>query len=234
MLIVINYRSYYFLNSLIIKRNMKNVILILIVFMATVGVSIAQDNSIDSRNRLMFGLKAGINYSNVYDAEGEAFHADSKTGLAAGAFIAIPIGKIMGIQPEILFSQKGFKSTGIILGETYNLTRTTSYLDIPLLFSLKPTDYISVVAGPQFSYLIKQKDEFANTTTSIGQEQEFEDDDIRKSILGFTGGIDINISHLVFGARVGWDLQSNREDGSSTTPRYKNVWYQATMGFRLW
>lgn len=188
----------------------------------------------DVRERLLFGLKLGTNYSNVYDAQGEAFNADPKFGLAAGAFVAIPIGKYLGVQPEILFSQKGFQATGTILGGTYKFTRTTNYIDIPLLFSLKASEFITLLAGPQYSYLLSKKDVFANATTSIAQEQEFENDNLRKNMLGFTGGIDITMKHIVLGVRAGWDLQNNNGDGTSTTPRYKNVWYQATIGYRFY
>ncbi|WP_255702558.1 outer membrane beta-barrel protein [Fulvivirga ulvae] len=70
----------------------------------------------DTRGRFQFGLKAGINYSNVYDTKGEKFVADPKFGIAMGVFLAIPVGETIGIQPEVQFSQKGFKATGMILG----------------------------------------------------------------------------------------------------------------------
>jgi hypothetical protein len=74
-----------------------------------------------------FGLKIGSNYSNIYDSNGENFDAKGKFGLAGGVFMAIPISKFLGVQPEVLFSQKGYKQTGTFLGNTYDLTRTTSY-----------------------------------------------------------------------------------------------------------
>jgi hypothetical protein len=194
----------------------------------------AQDSRADYRNRLQFGLKAGLNYSNVYSTNGQEFRPTGKFGLVGGAFVAIPIGKYIGLQPEILYSQKGFKATGIVLDSAYDLTRTTGYIDIPILFSLKPSGYLTLLAGPQYSFLIKQKDAFANATSSIEQEQEFENANLRKNTLCFIGGFDINLDHMVLGARVGWDVLKNNGDGTSTTPRYKNVWYQATLGYRFY
>ena len=181
-----------------------------------------------------FGLKAGVNLSNVYDEQGEDFTADSKFGGAVGAFLAIPIGKFLGVQPEILFSQKGFKATGNILGGNYSMTRTTNYIDVPVFFLLKPSEFITIMAGPQFSYLVKQRDVFHNGSSSLSQEQEFENDDIRRNTLCFVAGVDINVRHFVLGARGGWDVQNNREDGTSSTPRYKNTWLQATIGYRFY
>jgi hypothetical protein len=212
---------------------MKNTILLIVAVTAMANISYAQENETDFRDKLQFGLKVGANYSNVYDAKGEDFNADPKFGLATGGFVAIPIGTYIGIQPEVLYSQKGFQATGSILGSTYKFTRTTSYIDVPIFFSFKPSEFLTLQAGPQFSYLIKQKDSFTSSPTSYDQEQEFKTDNIRKNTLCFVLGVDINLRHIVLGARAGWDVQNNNGNGTSTTPRYKNVWYQATIGFRF-
>ena len=201
--------------------------------LAMITTSMAQIVENDTRGQIQLGIKAGLNFSNVYDAQGEEFHADGKVGLALGGFIAIPIGAYLGLQPEVLLSQKGFKATGKILGSTYDFKRTTTYIDVPILFALKPIEYLTILAGPQYSYLIKQNDVFTNATTSIQQEQEFENDNLRRNIFGFVGGLDVNMQPFVFSVRVGWDISKNNGDGTSTTPRYKNVWYQATIGLRF-
>lgn len=206
--------------------------MIALVAFATTSLK-AQTTNSDNRDNLTFGLKVGTNFSNVYDSEGEDFVADGKFGLAAGAFVVIPLGKIFGIQPEIMYSQKGFKSTGTFLGESYEMTRTTDFIDVPILLSIKPVEYISILFGPQFSYLMKQTDDFTGGTLTSTQEEEFDNSNLRKNILALTGGADINIDHLVIGLRAGWDIKDNDGDGNSTTPRYKNMWYQATVGYKF-
>ena len=190
----------------------------------------AQD---DDREKIHIGAKIGMNYANVYDSQGEEFDADPKLGLAAGAFLSIPIGTYFGIQPELMFSQKGFEATGSVLGAEYKFTRTTNYLDIPIYLALKPSSFLTIVAGPQFSYLMSRKDKFESSFLNTEQEDEFENEDIRKNTLGASLGLDININHFVIGARAAWDLQDNKGDGTSSTPRYKNTWLQATVGFRF-
>ena len=219
-------------------KTMKKVILVIAMITVTATNAIAQNEpttkTTDTRDKLSIGVKAGVNLSNVYDSQGQDFVADAKFGLAAGGFISIPIlGKYIGIQPEVLFSQKGFKSTGTFAGSTYEMTRTTDYVDIPLLVSFKPIEYISVLFGPQFSYLLKQKDDFKGGTITSTQESDFSNDNIRKNIFCLTGGADFNVDHFVIGVRAGWDVTNNNGDGTSTTPRYKNVWYQATLGYRF-
>jgi Outer membrane protein beta-barrel domain len=190
-------------------------------------------NAQDKRDNLQFGLKVGTNLSNVYDAEGQNFVADSKFGLAGGVFVSIPLGKVIGIQPEVLYSEKGFKSTGTLLGSSYSLDRSTSFIDIPLLLAVKPISLITIVAGPQFSFLLKDKNTFNNGTATVEQQKLFETDNIRRNLLSFTGGADVNLSNFVIGLRANYDTQNNNGDGTSSTPRYKNAWYQATVGIRF-
>ncbi|WP_395050270.1 porin family protein [Flavobacterium sp.] len=213
---------------------MKRVIIMIAFVTVAVTTSNAQTTTTtDNRETLSFGLKVGANYSNVYDSETQDFVADAKFGLAAGGFVSIPFGKFIGIQPEILFSQKGFKSTGTYLGSTYSMTRTTDYIDVPLLFAVKPIKEVTVLFGPQFSYLMKQKDDFTGGTISSTQQQDFNNDNIRKNTYCLTGGLDFNLNNLVLGLRTGWDVKNNDGDGNSTTPRYKNMWHQLTVGYRF-
>jgi len=208
---------------------MKNLVILICLISFLTNQVIAQDN----RNALQIGIKGGANFANVYDDVGEDFVADGKVGFVAGAFVSIPLGSLFGIQPEVLFSQKGFKAQGRLLGSSYNLTRTSTFIDVPIYFAIKPISALTILVGPQFSFLTKQKDVFENSQTSFEQSEEFKNEDLRKNILGATLGVDLNISRAIIGARAGWDLYNNHEDGTTTTPRYKNVWVQATLGFRL-
>lgn len=189
--------------------------------------------SIDHRELLEFGFKLGANVSNVWDSEGESFRADNKVGFAGGVFAGIPIGRYLGLQPELLFSQKGFKGAGSLLGFPYSFSRTTSFLDVPILLQLKPTDFITFVLGPQFSYLLRQNDTYTFGGSTTEQQREFENDNVRKNILGFVAGVDLVYRNALLSGRVGWDLQTNKGDGTSSTPRYKNQWLQIGVGFKL-
>jgi len=212
---------------------MKKIILSTSLLVLISICSIAQESKNTAADKVQFGLKIGGNISNVYDGQGEQFNADAKLGFAAGVFVSIPINNYIGIQPELLFSQKGFSGKGSLLGLNYNFTRTTNYIDIPLLLAIKPIPQLTILVGPQFSYLAKQQDVFSAGTATIEQETEFRNDNIRKNTFCVTGGLDFNLGSFVIGTRAGWDLMNNKGDGTSTTPRYKNVWYQATLGIRF-
>lgn len=211
---------------------MKKVIFTIIAFCFMISMGVAQET--DLRTRLGFGVKLGGNFANVYDTEGEEFDADGRLGMATGIFIHIPIGTYFGIQPEVMLSQKGYKATGQLFGLNWSHTRRSNYIDVPLFVSVKPSEYISLVAGPQYSYLISQKTVFESDFSTIEQEEEFENENIRKNTFGLVAGIDINIKHVVVSGRAGFDLFKNNGDGSSTTPRYKNMYLQATVGYRFY
>ncbi|MBC7846089.1 MAG: PorT family protein [Flavobacterium sp.] len=211
----------------------KVIIMIAFVTIAVTNSNAQTTTTTDNRETLSFGLKIGANYSNVYDSENQDFVADGKFGFAGGAFVAIPFGKFIGIQPEIMYSQKGFKSSGTYLGSTYSMTRTTDYIDVPLLFAVKPIKEVTLLFGPQFSYLMKQKDDFTDGNISSTQQQDFNNDNIRKNTFCLTGGLDFNMNNLVLGLRTGWDVKNNDGDGNTTTPRYKNMWHQLTVGYRF-
>jgi len=210
---------------------MKKAIAILIVTCTGIFNVNAQE---DVREKIKIGLKAGANLSNVYDERGEEFVADSKLGFTGGVFIPIPIGKFLGVQPEVLYSQKGFKGQGRLLGNTYDLTRTTNHIDVPLMVSIKPATVFTIMAGPQFSYLLSQNDKFTSGNLTIDQQQDFKNDNIRKNVMSFVVGADINIDHVVLSARANWDVQNNGGDGNNTSPRYKNMWYQFAIGYRFY
>jgi Outer membrane protein beta-barrel domain len=213
---------------------MKIKVTLIILLAVVLPVSKIQAQKKDSTIRLLpVGIKIGTNYSNMYAEQDDAFTADAKSGLAAGVFFPFSLGAFIGVQPELVFSQKGFKAKGNLLGSSYNFKRTTSYLDLPLLLALKPMPSLTLLAGPQFSYLLKQRDEWTTSTTSEVQEKELENDNTQKNTFCAIVGLDINVDHIVIGVRGGWDVSQTNGDGSATALRYKNTWLQTTLGYRF-
>jgi len=212
-------------------KNKSLVLLVALTLFLFPAVNFAQSDQ--PSERISGGFKVGANLSNVYDSDNEDFQADSKIGFAGGAFLSIPFGKYLGIQPEILFSQKGFKGSGSILGSEYSFSRTTNYIDVPILLAIKPISSLTLLVGPQYSYLMSQKYVFKSAMVNTEQEEQFENEDIRTNTLCITGGFDVNLTNIVLSARTGWDLQNNTADEASSTPRYKNMWYQLTVGYRF-
>ena len=100
---------------------MKKSLKIAVLFLLIANITIAQETS-SSRQSIQLGVKAGLNYSSVYDTKGDQFSSNAIFGFAGGAFLSIPLGTVFGLQPEFLFSQKGFKGSGYLIGSQYSFT----------------------------------------------------------------------------------------------------------------
>lgn len=209
-------------------------VLFLALFATSLGF--AQTVAPDSRSEFKVGFKGGLSLSNIYDQENQDYVADNKTGYFLGGFLSIPLGKYIGFQPEVLYSQKGFKASGNVGsiggvgGFNYDFSRTSNFIDIPLQLQLKPIEYVTILAGPQFSYLVDTKDTF-NNTSNTQVEDDISSDNYKKNIFGFVVGADINIQHFVISGRAGWDISKSDKDGDDTTPRYKNRVIQLGVGY---
>ncbi|HSZ73131.1 MAG TPA: porin family protein [Cytophagaceae bacterium] len=219
---------------------MKHIITTIALLALSMNTIFAQDNNPDTRENFQIGFKAGANLSNVYDEKADNFVANDKVGFVGGIFFSIPINKFLGIQPEVLFSQKGFQSTRtyssgpFLPNYTVKYSTTTNHIDIPLMVQIKPTNFMTIVLGPQYSYILSKVDKKIDSNGNNNSDTtNYNNDNLRKNILCAVGGVDFNIDHLVISGRAGWDLQDNNGDGSSTNPRYKNAWYQLTVGVKF-
>src|SRR6185312_2824900 len=220
------------------------------------------DNIPDGRTMLQFGVKAGINNSNVYDAQGEDFVANPRIGMVFGGFLSIPINTWLGIQPEILYSSKVYSGSGAmgpqesttstttttVKGNTgisvtgagggdadnYSFINQLNYLDIPIMLQVKILPSIYLLGGPEYSYLLSRSYMFTNGVTTETTQEHFQNDNIRHNVFGIIAGIELNLNRsFVLGGRVAWDELDNNGNGTSTMPRYRNYWMQATVGYKL-
>jgi hypothetical protein len=125
---------------------MKKIILSL-MFLLVVKASIAQ---------ISYGVKGGLNFSNIYSTN---LNTDFKQGYHVGAYAKLNL-IILAFQPELLFSQRGYKETNV-------KDVTLNYIDIPVMLKLKILPMISLDAGPQFSYLINSNTEGIGNILSV-------------------------------------------------------------------
>ena len=169
------------------------------------------------------------------------FRLNPKFGFETGVFVSIPVGnnlgKYLGLQLEVLYSQRGFNARGHVFDGHqvlhYNMTRRISYLDIPILFAFKPSNLVYWLVGIQLSNQIGYREVYADIKTAYQQAYYFSNDFILKDPWNFVSGFDLNLNYLVFGFRTGIDLRSTKDGGPSTF-QYKNVWAKATIGIRFY
>jgi len=185
--------------------------------------------------RVHVGVRAGANSSNIIKSgSGDVdISTGAKLGFNAALFLEIPIIPAFSIQPEVQYSQKGYKSSGTYLSTPYEYKQTTNFIEVPLLAKFKPSPGFGIIIGPQFSFLTSTKTKFTVANTAHETQIDADNDNLRKNILGGVVGLEAAAGPLVFDLRYSLDFQKNNGDGTSTTPAYKNQVIGLSVGVRL-
>ncbi len=211
------------------------------VLAALLGAGLATSAHAQS---IRFGLKAGANLSNL---SGDLVNQDkykNKFGFEGGALLNVGIVEgLLSIQPEVLFSQKGFKyadASYSVLGNTYHYTgkRTYNYIDVPVLLKVKAAG-LFFEAGPQYSYLLNVRD---NTTTTsngstVGNSSGTQNlDHVHRNEIGYAAGLGFESATGVFlDLRYNGSFTDFAKDGyqDSDLKNARNSVFQASVGFLL-
>jgi opacity protein-like surface antigen len=198
------------------------------IFILAAGLFITGAASAQSPVR--FGVKAGVNIANIIKDDGNNnFSTDAKTGFNAGVTADIPLTTGVAFTPEVLFSQKGYKQS---IGDV-DFTRTTSFIDIPILASIRLASPLNLVVGPQVSFLMSTKNKFETGLGDI-ESSDRESDNFKKSLLGGVIGARYDLTQNVdIHARYALDFQKNNENGSSNTPEFKNQVWSFGLGYKF-
>jgi hypothetical protein len=105
--------------------------------------------SISAHAQVAFGLKGGLNLTNLKVSDPEASY-DSRSGYHAGIFLRSKFSKV-AIQPEILFSTQSTDVSSTLLGDYKD---RFTYLSVPVMLKFYIVDGLNIHAGPQFGFLV--------------------------------------------------------------------------------
>jgi len=140
------------------------------------AAAFAQDTATAGGPSVRLGLEGGINLANlsganVNDAVG------SRLGFVGGAFVGLPLGPTLALQPEILYSQKGGKYNG----NPYQL----DYWEIPILLDVTLVGPVAILLGPSVAF------NAANNGISS----------INNSDIGLVAGAQLNLDRILLSGR---------------------------------
>jgi hypothetical protein len=180
------------------------------------------------------GFKGGLSIATMVKTDDKSFSSTPLYAFNGGAVLLLPLGKLIAIQPEVVFSQKGYRATGTGLAGDYDYRSVSNCLDIPLLLKINFSKELAVVAGPQYSYLLSTHTSFKSGGASYQQTVNNDNSNISKNIFGGVLGLDVNLGdNLFLYGRYTIDFKNNNGDGTSSTPAYKNQVFQVGLGFLL-
>jgi hypothetical protein len=187
-----------------------------------------------------FGVKGGLNFSQLYVDQPNAEDENIKVGYHFGFFGKVPITDFLAFQPEVLYTNTGSKITyggsdladilGIESGEVrFNL----NYLQVPLAlaFNVGP---LNVHAGPYAGYLVSTDvKDLKSADLNSTEIKELDTDDFNRFDYGLMGGLAIDVAALTIGARYNYGLQEIGDSGlaGSLTNDSKNSVAQVYIGF---
>src|SRR5688500_8374311 len=125
------------------------------------------------------GLLAGINY-NKFRVGGDNpadLSFGYKLGFSGGAYINLPLGSVISLEPQVQYSQYDFEDVANSLLPTGKM----KYISVPVLLKIHLNEDFAISVGPQMDFLSKIT-RAPNTTT---------EDDFESTSLGVSLGVEL-------------------------------------------
>jgi hypothetical protein len=180
------------------------------------------------------GVKGGVAFADIPKyaelIEDDEGNADMRIGAAIGGHIAITLGGFVGLQTDVLYTQKGFKAEAPS-GIDETLEVRLDYIDVPVMLRLGPTGSrgFQFLVGPSFNF---------NTNAKVVLEGVIDDEeDIKDEVEDFEMGLVIGAGY--YGSLITvegrWqegltDTSDFRDIGDET---YKNRTFLVLLGVRF-
>ncbi|WP_375437645.1 porin family protein [uncultured Hymenobacter sp.] len=183
----------------------------------------------DSRNN-GFGIKGGLNFIDLHGSDTENYNSLSNLKTYhAGVYAQFGFNDKFSVQPEILFSRKGFDDRESNLGGTAtNPVRETrlDYIQVPVLLVYNFLDNVSIHVGPQASLLVRVKDQ--------GEEKSINAAGFHSLDYGVVGGLEARVGPARVGARYDLGLAKIYDNpsafGRQALSNVKNGAFQVYVG----
>ncbi|WP_161889900.1 porin family protein [Pontibacter russatus] len=152
------------------------------------------------------GFKAGVNFANLHGSDKDLLGAVSgHTDFHAGIFAQIAVGEVFSVQPELLYSRKGYARND----STFRL----HYFDVPVLAVCRISDNFSVHLGPQVGFMI--------AANEGGAEVDLQPYNIFG--YGAAAGLEGRVSHFRVGARYVHSFEQLRNANQEGEPIAQDI-----------
>ena len=184
---------------------MKNLKTILALVLLTSSIQVTFSQTTTDTSKPKFGVKGGVNFSNLYTEDVEDNNV--LTGFNLGVFAKLPITQTFAIQPELAYTTKGAEleyNNAFVNGTS---TFKLNYLELPVLLVVNLSENFNIHGGPYFAYLIDGKATNDSQGTLFDAENNLDNDDFNKFDTGISVGIGYDTNKIGFGIRYNYGLQ---------------------------
>ncbi len=206
---------------------MKKIIWTIGIVFSFLTVASAQENLKKTSKDVIYGAKAGVNIANIVGDD--AGNANSFVGFNAGLFVQVPLNNKLFLQPEILYSAQGSKSSLFVEGSNYDAILKINYINVPVLLKYYIDSKFALEAGPYVGFLTSAKVKVKGN----GISETVDVKDAFKSVdfgLGF--GFNYDFSDKVF-ANARYSAGLSKIGDSGTDDDVKNSVFQIGLGFKF-
>lgn len=157
------------------------------------GIVMVASSAVAGAQGFKVGIKGG---ADLHKISGQAFKDQFSFGYHLGGFADIGLSKKFSLSPEVYFSQVNV-DTSSQFSQVYEFNNINEvklqYINIPLMLSYKPNNFVALQAGPQFGILIDQ-----NSNMLENGQEAFKSGDF-----SMVGGVQLNISKIrIYGRYV--------------------------------
>ncbi|CAN5541856.1 hypothetical protein BH11BAC1_BH11BAC1_09530 [soil metagenome] len=177
---------------------MKNLIRPLFTLLFVICIS-SSFSSASDENPVRLGIKAGVNFSNLYAKD------DDKTGLLtgfnAGLFAKLPLTTYLAFQPELYYTAKGAEITYKNIFAEGTASFHLNYIELPLMLVGNITKNFNIHAGPYVGFLIKAKVKNESNVSLFDFEDNLNTDDFNKLDAGLAIGAGLDVKAVSIGLR---------------------------------
>ena len=172
------------------------------------------------KNKATAGIKGGYNLSSVI-IDG-AFQTTKLHGFHIGVYGESYVGKYFSVQPEITYSQQGYKITD----EDGAFTQKIEYVNIPLMLKFYPVKSFFLEAGPQAGFSISHKETYDSERLFGDTSEELEPS-------SFDWGVNLGVGFKSdAGLSIGARYHRGQKDLYDEKKPKNEVW-QLYIGFEL-
>jgi len=217
---------------------MKNKLRVIAVFAFVFGIYSAtlQAQTNEGSSGAQFGVKGGVNFSNLYTEEVKDNNV--LTSFNVGVFATLPINNFLAIQSELLYSRKGAKLEYDNAFTVGSAKFQLNYIEVPVLLRVNITNNLNIHAGPYFAYLIDAQVKNESDSGNFDFEESYNNDDFNKFDYGLAGGIGFDFESFGIGARYNYGLNTVGKERtilgqSYTIPDGKNSNISLYISFQL-
>lgn len=177
----------------------------------------------NAQSSMEIGIKGG---GDMMKIGGRSFDQKHYPGFVFGFYGKLNFTSKWSLQPELLWNQVvGMTSTdfGQIYTGVADQQVILNYASLPVMLVYKPLPELSLLLGPQYSFLVQQ------TTGLLPNEPGTKA--FTKSDLSIVFGGQLNLGKVVFGVRYSSNLNNI---SFRNTDAWRTYGFNAYIGYQLW